>query len=272
MKDEARWRPSKYVYRAGRLRASRRDADVGAGSRLIGDLVAGFYDRTLPLHCRGRLLDMGCGKAPLYAAYRPQATTITCIDWEASPHGVSHVDRSVDLGGPVPFDDAQFDTILLSDVLEHLPDPQRALCEAARLLAPGGVLIANTPFLYGIHEQPHDFFRVTCYGLRRLVAHAGLELVELEALGGAPEVLADLTAKLVVRTPLAGRPVALALQGAAASLRRWPWWRRLADRSAAKFPLGYGLVARRPAATREGNAQPRPAAPQPTLPTESNLQ
>jgi len=45
-----------------------------------------------------------------------------------------------------------FDFILSGDVLEHVPDLQAALCDSARILKPGGHLIASMPFAYG-HEQ-----------------------------------------------------------------------------------------------------------------------
>jgi len=45
-----------------------------------------------------------------------------------------------------------FDVILSGDVLEHVPDLQAALCDSARILKPGGHLIASVPFAYG-HEE-----------------------------------------------------------------------------------------------------------------------
>lgn len=44
------------------------------------------------------------------------------------------------------FADASFDVLLSNDVYEHVPDIDRALAEAARVLAPGGALIATVPF------------------------------------------------------------------------------------------------------------------------------
>ncbi len=48
--------------------------------------------------------------------------------------------------------DNSFDFILSGDVLEHVPDLQAALCDSARILKPGGHLIASMPFAYG-HEE-----------------------------------------------------------------------------------------------------------------------
>jgi len=35
-------------------------------------------------------------------------------------------------------------------------------------LKPGGKIILSTPFVFGIHDAPHDYFRYTKYGLRHL--------------------------------------------------------------------------------------------------------
>jgi SAM-dependent methyltransferase len=47
----------------------------------------------------------------------------------------------------LPFADGSFDAVLLLDVLEHLPDPARALAEARRVLRPGGALVCTVPHL-----------------------------------------------------------------------------------------------------------------------------
>ena len=245
MRNAERWRPSKYVLRGGRLRGSRDPREVAVASRLVADLVAAAYEPALAEHARGRMLELGCGKAPLYGAYRDRVSAVTCVDWVHSPHGAEHVDCACDLTKPLPFPDAAFDTILLSDVLEHIPEPEALWAEAARVLAPGGRLLLNVPFLYGLHEQPHDYYRYTEFALRRFAERAGLAVLALEPVGGAPEVLADLFAKVVVGVPLAGGVLARAAQGSAALLRRTGFGRRASRRSAARFPLGYLLVATR---------------------------
>ncbi len=54
------------------------------------------------------------------------------------------------------FDDGEFDALLSSDVLEHIPDYRRALGEFARVLRPGGNLILTVPF---IDSQPESILR-----------------------------------------------------------------------------------------------------------------
>src|SRR5688500_9236921 len=102
MRNTDSWRPTKFVEREGRLRASRDKTEISIGSRLMGDIIASHYGRALPLHARGRLLDLGCGRVPLYATYLPYVDDVTCVDWGNSPHSSPHVDVECDLTQPLP--------------------------------------------------------------------------------------------------------------------------------------------------------------------------
>ncbi len=134
-------------------------------------------------HARGRLLDLGCGAVPLYGMYRDLVSEITCVDWPNSLHNSSHVDISADLHGPLPLSDAAFDTVLLTDVLEHMAEPKGLMREVARVLAPGGKILVGVPFLYWLHEEPHDYYRFTKFALRRMLDESGLEVLEIDAYG-----------------------------------------------------------------------------------------
>jgi SAM-dependent methyltransferase len=52
-----------------------------------------------------------------------------------------------------PFEDATFDTVILSQVVEHLVDPIAALASLRRLLRPGGRLIVLTPNVRGLPQR-----------------------------------------------------------------------------------------------------------------------
>lgn len=262
MKHREQWQPGKYVYRRGRLVASRCPREVSVASRLMADLTARQYDEHLSDHARGRLLDLGCGKVPLYAAYRDLVSEVTCVDWPGSLHGDAHVDVDCDLAqGALPFADHAFDTIILSDVLEHLPHPERIWREMSRVLAPTGTVLMNVPFYYGLHEHPHDYYRYTEFALRRFVAEAGLELVRLDALGGAPEIMADLVAKNALMLPRVGRTLAVCIQWLTWHFGRTRFGHRLSSATSTRFPLGYFVIARkpRPEPARHFDAQPRVA-------------
>jgi hypothetical protein len=71
----------------------------------------------------------------------------------------------------LPFPDGSFDLVIAAAVLEHVADPQRCEAEMRRVLAPGGHVFADTPFLQPVHMGAYDFTRFTPIGHRRLFRH-----------------------------------------------------------------------------------------------------
>jgi SAM-dependent methyltransferase len=253
MKNADRWRPTKFVMHGQRLRASRAPEHVAAGSRFITDVLAARYQPLLEQHARGRLLDLGAGAVPLYEVYRDRVETVTCVDWPESAHAGVHIDIDADLNEPLPLEAAAYDTVLLTDVLEHVYRPHRLIGDVARVLAPGGKLLLAVPFFYWIHEAPHDYARYTAFMLRRLCTEAGLSVLLLEETGGSPEILLDLLGKhlgwsgalSVLHARVARR--LLQLPGVAAASRYSARW----------FPQGYVLVAQKAAGLTPSEASRR---------------
>lgn len=241
------WRPSKYVFRRGRYVARLAQDGVAAASQLIASRVASCYqDRSLP-YFRGDLLDLGCGRAPFFNLYADLVDSAIGVDWSESPHELRHADVIANLGNGIPFRDGTFDTVLASDLLEHLPDTSLALRECHRVLEPGGHLILNVPFLYWVHEAPHDYWRFTADGLHLLATRHGFTVEELAPIGGALDVLFDLLGKLFVRIPWVGTGLASGLQRPIALAGRSPvakWFLHGAN----VLPLGYFCVLQKPAA------------------------
>jgi SAM-dependent methyltransferase len=243
MKNEASWQPSKFSIENGRVSVGPAASD---GSWLMTRLVAAAYEKHLPAHARGRLVDLGCGTVPLYAAYRPLVSEVTCVDWSGNDTSARHLDVAHDLNQPLPLESTRYDTVILSDVLEHIRKPEALLAEVARILAPRGRLLLNVPFFYWLHEQPHDYFRYSEHALRAFIDQCGLRLLLLEGLGGAPEVMADVLGKHLSQVPGVGRVTARLLQRGTWAIARTAPVARALSASRQRFPMGYFLVAEKP--------------------------
>jgi SAM-dependent methyltransferase len=80
--------------------------------------------------------------------------------------------RNPDLVGDIQdlsiLEDCSVDGVVCIEVLEHVKHPHLALQELHRIMKPGGIFVGSTPFLLGIHDQPHDYFRYTRHGLELL--------------------------------------------------------------------------------------------------------
>jgi len=246
MNNREKWHPSKFVHKKGKLIASRDLEQVGAASRLMADRIAAVYDRELPRHAKGRLLDLGCGQVPLFLAYKDLVTENVCVDWPNTIHPNAYLDFECDLTQALPLKDGDFNTIILSDVLEHIPQPAQLWAEMSRVLAVNGKILLTVPFYYWIHEIPHDYYRYTEFSLRRFVDEAGLRLVQLDVLGGAPEIVCDIFAKNVQTSPRLGPSVAMFAQWFTAALVRTKVGKRMSERNRELFPFGYFLVAVKP--------------------------
>lgn len=245
MQNPDHWIASKFELARDGWRATRDRTLVGAGSRLYVELLARALSAAIFSHARGRLADLGCGDVPLYGMYKDRVSEVVCVDWSQSRHRANHVDFECDLNQPLPFDDCSFDTLILSDVLEHLCEPDALWQEMSRVLRPNGRVLCSIPFFYWIHEYPHDYFRYTEYALRRFAKNNSLELIELVPIGGSIEVIADLLAKHIVLLPALGAPLALALQTIVLHWSRSQVGRRVIGRTARYIPLGYMMVAGR---------------------------
>ena len=130
------------------------------------------------------VLDLGAGEAELRA--RLQHARYIAIDRGIGHAGwdYSKLDAVAD-GLAVPLADGSCDLVVSKQVLEHMTEPARAIAEIARVLKPGGRVLLSTNQAWPQHQKPFDFFRFTSYGLRYLFEQAGLEIVRMEAMGGA---------------------------------------------------------------------------------------
>jgi SAM-dependent methyltransferase len=151
-----------------------------------------LLDRALaecrPYAC-GLLLDVGCGQRRHERIFLPVVERYVGLDYPPVSGGIwaTTGGERVDIWGDalaLPIAPASIDTILCTQVLEHVPEPAQAVAEMARALRAGGYAIITVPQEWGVHQEPYDYYRFTRYGLSYLAEKAGLQVVHLRNRGG----------------------------------------------------------------------------------------
>lgn len=212
---------------------------IPASSWIASQSIADAYAPILFKHIRGSVLDVGCGKMPFEDLYSQLSNYYFGVDW--SPEGEADVINNLNEG--LSFADKSFDVVVCTDVIEHIFQYKNLMSEICRVLKPKGYLILGVPFLYGLHEEPHDYFRYTRHGLRKLLGDAGLAVHRINETGGPFDVASDLAAKALSPVP----PLAAGVYFAWRLARLSPIGERLSTFGAARLPLGYIVSASRPA-------------------------
>lgn len=182
-------------------------------------LMAALYDRSLASTeraglkemrralvgtARGRTLELGAGTGLNLGHYGPEVTSLVLSEPDqhmaaklreklaASPPHVPDVTVSSASAEGLPFEDQSFDTVVATLVLCTVPDPDRAVAEARRVLVAGGRLLfiehvrAQTPRLARWQdrlERPWGWIAGGCHPNRataETLAASGFWLERLE--------------------------------------------------------------------------------------------
>jgi SAM-dependent methyltransferase len=106
------------------------------------------------------LLDVSCKEGDVLHAVAPLGFTVRGTNFEPTGPSLNGtpIDYGINLLQRLPYDDASFDVVLLVEVIEHLENHRTALCELARILKPGGVMILTTPNIMRLNSRFHFFF------------------------------------------------------------------------------------------------------------------
>jgi len=185
-----------------------------AQARMLVDVVAGAGR---PL----RAVDVGCGEGTWTALVADTATragidiAIIGIDWsttalaQARQHGLRVVRGSVEQPG-LPVGSRSLDVVIVSEIIEHLVDPDTALAEARRVLVPGGSLLLSTPNLAAWYNRGLLMFGVqplfSEVSLQHIYGRPGHEVVGHLRLFTRRALAAMLAAHGFVDVTIAGAP------------------------------------------------------------------
>ena len=159
-------------YREDRLPQPQAGSRVG---RMLGRLTYGENNvapATVARFCdllqgreRRRVLVVGGGTVGSGAQSLYENRELEVIGTDIYP---SEHTRLVCDGHKLPFCDGSFDGVFIQAVLEHVLEPHRVVAEIHRVLAPDGIVLAETPFLQQVHLGAYDFTRFTFSGHRWL--------------------------------------------------------------------------------------------------------
>ena len=131
----------------------------------------------------GRVLDLGCGTGHSFRLLAPRETVGVDVAADAlagQPRPTVVADMR-----ELPFPDASFASVLSVQSIEHVPDPERALAEARRVLEPGGTAVFVTPnrLTFGPPDEIVDPYHHVEFDEHELADLCGRAFGEVEVRG-----------------------------------------------------------------------------------------
>lgn len=116
------------------------------------------FERLLPQRAPLRVLDIGCGTGAQSVHWAARGCLVIGVDFDADFLARARLREGLDDeevfrtvladASQLPRDIGQFDVVLLNSLLEHVPDWRAVIGEAARVVAPGGLLVLHTTNRY----------------------------------------------------------------------------------------------------------------------------
>lgn len=154
---------------------------------------------------QGSLLDIGCGKMPYkeFILQNSEVDKYVGLDIENALEYDSLIKPDFTWNGvTMPFEDNSFECAFGTEVLEHCPNPEIVLKELCRVLRTDGVFFFTVPFLWNLHEVPHDEYRYTPFSLKRHLENSGFRDIDIKATGGWHASMAQMLGLWARRSPM----------------------------------------------------------------------
>jgi SAM-dependent methyltransferase len=130
----------------------------------------------------GKMMDFGCGSKP-YKSFI-NVSEYVGVDFENEGH--PHVNEEIDVfydGKNLPFENQYFDSVLCSEVLEHVFDINATLKEINRVMKNGSPILITCPFVWNEHEIPHDYARYSRFALEDILSKNNFEIIHFSKSG-----------------------------------------------------------------------------------------
>lgn len=155
------------------------------GRKIIGSYTAEIIDQSV-----GKVLDIGCGSGYLLQSLKQKGCGVFGVEANRNSVNICNNLGLTVFHGTLEeahYPDCFFDVVVLSQVLEHLPSPKKALKEIWRILKIGGKIFIYMPnpkgyiavifgkYWHGWHI-PFHFYALTIETIRKLAAETGFSV------------------------------------------------------------------------------------------------
>ena len=171
-----------------------------------------FYNELLTEDIKGKkLLDAGCGTGWFSKGAAERGAQVTSMD--LGENLLAEVKKKCDTERVVgsilemPFPDNHFDIVVSSEVIEHTPEPEKAIKEIFRVLKPGGIMVLSTPNRFWIFSlRIAELFKLRPYQglenwtswfrMKQYVKKAGFQIIKMKGVHLFPFVVSALNGVL----------------------------------------------------------------------------
>ncbi len=192
------------------------------------------------------LLDVGSADGNRYRHLLTKVTHIKTLDIDSK-----HKPDIVGSTESIPLENNTIDSILCTQVLEHVSHPQVAVTEMYRVLKPGGTALITVPQYNELHAEPNDFFRYTCFGLKNMCKKAGFDVIECDQRGGYHSCRAQMQIRYWIDrySPYKRKLPMLFIGPVSIALTHYAIWRDRIDKTKAckKHAIGWAILLQKSA-------------------------
>lgn len=138
-------------------------------------------------YINGRVLDLGAGTVKYKSILMKNAEEYVACD--SKKH--ENIDTICDVKNLV-FPPESFDTVISTQVFEHVDNPFIVAQEIKKVLKTSGNAIITAPFMFPFHADPKDNFRFSREGLEEIFKSIGFEIIDSGIYGGFFIVLSEM--------------------------------------------------------------------------------
>ncbi|MCX6813429.1 MAG: class I SAM-dependent methyltransferase [Candidatus Azambacteria bacterium] len=138
-------------------------------------------------YVKGRVLDLGAGMAKYKEIIVKNAGNYVACDVKKT----ENIDTVCNVANLI-FPSESFDTVISTQVFEHVDNPFTVVREIKKVLKSGGNAIITAPFMVPFHPDPKDNFRFSKEGLEEIFKSQSFEIVESGIYGGFFMILSEM--------------------------------------------------------------------------------